>query len=173
MGDLIHKTKRQSTYCMHAQLLQSCATLYDPMDCSLPESSVHGIPQSRILEWVVLPSSRDLPNPGIKPRSLALQGGFCTDWNMREAHVCLYMQIYASSIISVMSDSRGSSQPTEPWGKPMHAYTCIYMQTQSFQSSLTLYDPMDCSPPGSSVHETFQARILEWIAIPFSRCSSQ
>ena len=34
-------------------------------------------------------------------------------------------------------------------------------------------DPMDCSPPGSSVHGIFQARILEWIAISFSRESSQ
>ena len=37
----------------------------------------------------------------------------------------------------------------------------------------TLCDPMDCSPPDSSVHGILQARILEWVAIPFSRCSSQ
>ena len=37
----------------------------------------------------------------------------------------------------------------------------------------TLCDPMDCSPPGSSVHGILQTRILEWIAIPFSRGSSQ
>ena len=36
----------------------------------------------------------------------------------------------------------------------------------------TLWDPMDCSLPGSSVHGIFQARILEWVAIPFSRGSS-
>ena len=41
------------------------------------------------------------------------------------------------------------------------------------QSCLTLCDPMDCSPPGSSVHEIFQARILEWIAISFSKVSSR
>ena len=41
------------------------------------------------------------------------------------------------------------------------------------QSCLTLCDPMDCSLPSSSVHELFQARILEWVAIPFSRGSSQ
>ena len=41
------------------------------------------------------------------------------------------------------------------------------------QSSLTLCDPMDCSPPDSSVHGILQARILEWVAIPFSRGSSQ
>ena len=34
---------------------------------------------------------------------------------------------------------------------------------------MTLSDPMDCSPPGSSVHGTFQARVLEWGAITFSR----
>ena len=36
------------------------------------------------------------------------------------------------------------------------------------QSCLTLCDPMDCTPPGTSVHEIFQARILEWVAISFS-----
>ena len=36
--------------------------------------------------------------------------------------------------------------------------------------SLTLCNPTDCSPPGSSVHEILQARILEWIAIPLSIC---
>ena len=38
---------------------------------------------------------------------------------------------------------------------------------------VALCDPMDCSPPGSSVHGILQARILEWVAIPFSRGSSQ
>ena len=40
------------------------------------------------------------------------------------------------------------------------------------QSCLTLCDPMDCSPLGSFVHGIPQARILEWVAIPFSRGSS-
>ena len=43
---------------MHAKSLQSCLTLCNPMDCSPPNSSVHGILQARILEWVVMPSSR-------------------------------------------------------------------------------------------------------------------
>ena len=50
-----------------------CLTLCDPMDCSLPGSSVHGILQARILEWVAMSFSRDLSDPGIKPRSHALQ----------------------------------------------------------------------------------------------------
>ena len=41
------------------------------------------------------------------------------------------------------------------------------------QSCATPCDPMDCNPPGSSVHEILQARILEWVAIRFSRESSQ
>ena len=41
--------------CVNAKLLQSCLTLCDPMDCSLPGSSVHGILQASILEWVAIP----------------------------------------------------------------------------------------------------------------------
>ena len=39
---------------------------------------------------------------------------------------------------------------------------------KSLQSCPTLYNPMDCSPPGSSIHGIFQARVLEWGAIAFS-----
>ena len=56
---------------MHAQLLQllSCfiRLFCNPEDCSPPASSVHGILQARILEWGAMPSSRDLPDPGINP----------------------------------------------------------------------------------------------------------
>ena len=41
------------------------------------------------------------------------------------------------------------------------------------QSCLTLCESVDCSPPGSSVHGILQARVLEWVAISFSRGSSQ
>ena len=41
------------------------------------------------------------------------------------------------------------------------------------QLCLTLWDPMDCSLPGSSVHGILQARILEWVAKPFLKRSSQ
>ena len=46
--------------------LQLCLTLCNPMDCSPPGSSVHGILQARILEWLAIPSSRSLPNPGME-----------------------------------------------------------------------------------------------------------
>ena len=50
------------------KVAQSCPTLCDPLDYT-----VYGILQARILEWVAVPSSRDLSNPGIEPRSPALQ----------------------------------------------------------------------------------------------------
>ena len=71
---------------MKVLVAQSCPTLCNCMDCSPSGSSVHGILQTRILEWVAIPFSRDLPEPGVKPRSPALQ-----------------------------SDSLPSEPPGEPW----------------------------------------------------------
>ena len=51
----------------------------------------------------------------------------------------------------------------------IHMFLCVCSVTQSYPTPL---DPMDCGPPGSSVHEIFQARILEWAAISSSRRSS-
>ena len=48
---------------------------HDPMDCSLPGFSVHGIFQARILEWGAISFSRDLLDPGIETGSPALQTG--------------------------------------------------------------------------------------------------
>ena len=62
-----------SVFMCCTELLQSCPALCDPIDCSLPGSSVHGILQAKILEWVAVPSSRGSSNPGIEPRSPALQ----------------------------------------------------------------------------------------------------
>ena len=50
-----------------------CLTLCDPMPWGLPDSSVHGISQARILEWVAISFFRDLFNPGFEPMSPALQ----------------------------------------------------------------------------------------------------
>ena len=57
--------------CVCLVVLESCLTLCGLIDCSLPGSSVHGIFQARILEWVAFPLPRDLPDPGIEPVSLA------------------------------------------------------------------------------------------------------
>ena len=65
--------KRKKKVKKESEVTQSCPTLCYPMDCSPPGSSVHGILQPRILEWVAMPSSRGSSDPGIKPRSSALQ----------------------------------------------------------------------------------------------------
>ena len=65
-----------------------CATLWT---AASPGSSVNGISQARILEWVAMPSSRDLPNPGIEPMSLtspAWAGRFFTTSATWEAPYC-------------------------------------------------------------------------------------
>ena len=51
----------------------------------------------------------------------------------------------------------------------------VKSESEVTQSCPTLHDPMDCSPPGSSVHGILQARVLEWVAIAFSElcCSNQ
>ena len=51
-------TKTYKRIAVVAKLLKFCLTLCDPRDCSLPGSSIHGILQARILEWVAVPSSR-------------------------------------------------------------------------------------------------------------------
>ena len=59
-----------------SEVAQSCLILCDPMDCSLQGSSVHGIFQARVLEGVAISFSRDLPDPGVKAGSPALQADF-------------------------------------------------------------------------------------------------
>ena len=70
--------------CVHVCVCaQSCPTLWDLMDCSLPRFSVYGIFQARILEWVVISSSRGSSRPRIELESLgspALAGGSFTTW---------------------------------------------------------------------------------------------
>ena len=67
-----------SPVCMHAKSLQSCLTLCDPMDCSLPGSSVQEIFQARILEWVAISSSRGSSQPRDQTVFPVLAGGFFT-----------------------------------------------------------------------------------------------
>ena len=104
--------------CCSCLVAKLCLTFCDPMDYSLPGSSVYGIFQARILEWFAISFSRGSSQPGIKPVSLALAGGFFT---------------------------------TEPPGK-CKSLLCP-----------TLCDPMDYTVCG-----ILQARILEWVAYPFS-----
>ena len=75
---------------MCAKLLQSCLTLCNPMDYNLPGSSVHGILQARILEWIAVPSSRGSYQPGMELVSPALAGRFFTTSPTWKAYVHIY-----------------------------------------------------------------------------------
>ena len=78
------------------------------MDYSLPDSSVHGILQAGILEWLPFPTPGDLPNPGIEPTSLlspALAGVFFTTsatWEV-ERNGCSYVNVLCSPILRPLS----------------------------------------------------------------------
>ena len=104
---------------MCAKSFQSCLTLCDPTDCSLPDSSAHGSCQARILEWVAVLSSTG--SSGSRDR------------------ICVsYISWQAGSLLL---------------GPPAAA------AAKSRQSCPTLCDPIDGSPPGSSVPEILQARV--------------
>ena len=62
----------------------SCTTLCDPMDCSLPGSSIHGILQARILEWVAIPFYRGSSQPRDGTWVSCIAGRFFTTWATRE-----------------------------------------------------------------------------------------
>jgi len=64
--------------CVFVLVAQLCPTLCDTMNCSSLGYPVHGILWARILDWVAISFSEDLPNPGIEPVSPALAGGFFT-----------------------------------------------------------------------------------------------
>ena len=70
---------------------QSCPTLYNPMDCSLPGSSVHGILQARILERIAVPFSRGSFQPRDQTQVSCTAGGFFTVWVNRDDSSSLHL----------------------------------------------------------------------------------
>ena len=85
-------------------LAQSYLTLCDPMDGSLSGSSVRGILQARILEWVAMPSLGDLPNTGIKPRFLAQRADSLPSEHQGESPDSTYVYQYTVFIFFPLSD---------------------------------------------------------------------
>ena len=176
-------------FCIVSEVAQSYPTLCNPMDCSLPHSSIHGIFQARVLEWIAISSSRGIfptqgPNPGLLHCRQMLyhlsHQGFCIRgrkiWAPPKKRVKILDRtgIWALLDKNIPSMLNILSLSTVIWlynGKSLFCgivciCTCLY-------TCLTLYDPMNCSLPGSSVHGILQARILEWVAISFSRASSR
>ena len=81
--------------CVVCLVTQSCLTLDDSMDCSLPGSSVHGILQARILEWVAIPFSRGSSWSRDWTGVSCIAGKFSTVWAIREPqYFCVNFYIY-------------------------------------------------------------------------------
>ena len=95
-------------------------------------------------------------------------------------HQCLLLLLLSRLVVSdfVRPHRRQPTRLPRPWDSPGKNFGvgchfllhCMKVKSENevAQSCLTLSDPMDCSPPGSSVHGIFQARVLEWGAIAFS-----
>ena len=76
-------------YACVSHVAQSCLTLCNPLDCSPPGSSVHGMLQARILEWVAMPSSRGSSQPRDWTQVSCIAGRFFTIWMTREAIIII------------------------------------------------------------------------------------
>ena len=88
---------------------QACPTLCDPIDCSLPGSSVHGFSRQEYWSGLLFSPPGDLPNPGIKPTSPALTGTFFPTESPGKPGVCSYLQPKAFSLT-------GPQYKWELWG---------------------------------------------------------
>ena len=106
------------------KVTQLCLTLCDPMDCCPPSSSVHGILQARILEWVAYPFYSGSSQPRNWTGVLCIAGGFFTSWATREAplDICEYftnlievMGFYFISKEDLCINSSGSNFPFHFW----------------------------------------------------------
>ena len=98
-----------------SEVIQSCLTLCDPMDCSLPSSSIHGILQARILEWVAISFSRESSLPRDRTQVSRIGGRRFNLWATREAPSigCTWSESH-----SVMSDSLRPHGLYNPWNSP-------------------------------------------------------
>ena len=78
LGRLICTPKECEVSSGTVKVAQLCLPLCDPVDCSLPGSSVHGILQARILEWAAIPFSRGCSQPRDRTQVSRTAGGFFT-----------------------------------------------------------------------------------------------
>ena len=157
-----------------AKLLQSCLTVCDTTDGSLPGSSVHGILQARILEWVAMPSSRGSSWPRDKT---------CVSYGEMAIHLLPGRQ--AGRVPGDHMRPQGSPEVSLEWAyaplpqeatvNPWSSEAVMILTAaaaatvaKSLQSCPTLCDPIDGSPSGSPIPGILQARTLEWVAISFS-----
>ena len=143
--------------CICVKLLQSCPTLCDPLDHSLPGSSVHGILETAILEQVAMPSSMDLSDPGIEPMSLmspASAGGFFT------THMYTCMRKFCSVAQSCLTLCNPMDCSTP--GFPVHyqllelSQTHVHQIRDAIQLSFPLSSPFPPAFNLSQLQDLFQ-----------------
>ena len=111
--------------------LQLCPTLCNPMGCSLPGSSVHGVLQEEYWSELPCPPPGDLPNPGIKPRIPALQMDSLPSeppGKLRNSGVGSLSLPLGSFLTQKLNQGllQADSLPTELQGKPVYAYNYSY-----------------------------------------------
>ena len=124
---------------------QLCPTLYSPVDCSLPGSSVHGISQAKILKRVAISYSRDLPNPEIEPAPLVspvLAGIFFTTELPGKPEPMLvtfkfFVQLLHLSQLSQTQRELGPSSGSSFDSRKCHLI--FYLDQQNFVSSVKLF----------------------------------
>ena len=158
------------------KVTQSCLTLCDPTDCSPPGSSVHGILQARILEWVAISFSRGSSRPRDQTQVSYIAGGLFTDspqgssFQIFKHSECFLLSHFSRVQLCGPHRQQPTRLPT-PWDSPgkntgvgcYFLLQCIKVKSESeaAQPCPTLSNPIDCSSPGSSIHGVFQARVLE------------
>ena len=126
------------------------------MSCSPPGSSVHGIFQARILEWVAISFSRGSSWPRDQTQVSCIAGRLLTGWATREFRLAAkYLLHWTSSMVQSISPTTTIISDSIPAAK-------------SLQLCPTLCDPVDGSPAGFPDPGILQARTLEWVAISFS-----
>ena len=142
--------------------LKSCLTLWDPIDCSPPGSSVHGISQARILEFLAIPSPWDLPNPGIEPMplaALALAGRFFTT-ELPGKLLSWYDQFSSvTQSYSTLSDPMDCSMP----GFPVHHQLLEFTQTHVHWVSDAIQPSHPLSSP-SGLNLSQHQGLFKWVS---------
>ena len=142
-----------------------CLTLCHPMDCGLQGFSVHGILQTRILEWIAMPFSRDLPDPGVEPGSPALQAD-STIWTTREALINSNRQAPDLKIQSAGNRKNHHHK----WKITARGNLIILFQVLFSYSFVCLcffflFSTCDCLPGGSRYQGFNQEKITEKLSI--------
>ena len=169
---------------MKVLVAQSCLTLCDPMDYSPPGSSClwnspgnnTGVGGHSLLQGILLterwsPALQEI-SLRIVTHQVSLSMGFSRQEYQSEQPFPS-QRIFPSWGLNLgLLNCRQIFKLSESPGKPLYLYiyVCVHIYVvKSLQSCLTLCDPMDCSPTGFSVNGILQARIVEWVAISFSR----